>query len=416
MSGAVTLDLVERELQNGLTCIALRNPGVGTFAVTLAFRVGQGHESDGEHGLAYLTGSCLEEGTRRRSAVELAEAVEGIGGSLETTSSSVTILCPADEASKAVRLVREVALEPAFRVRDVRRMQGEILAEIEADDADPRAVARRTFRREVYRDHPLGRPVHGDAKSTSAFKPADLQRFHRTWFVPADAILAAAGPAPPQEVLELLVKGFRSFRGKGRAHPQHAAPALPARTIERHVPMEREQVHVYLGHVGVRRSDPDFVPLVVMDHVLGSGPGFTSRITRRLRDEMGLCYAVHAAIGDDAGLEPGTFTAYIGTSAQHRQRAVAVFLEEMRRIRDTLPTAAELRDVQDYLTGSYVFGLERNQNLVGYAIRARRYGLGYDWIDRYPDLVRAVTREDVQRVARAHLDPDRVVVASAGAG
>lgn len=415
MSVQLELQVAERELRNGVTCVALRNPGVGTFAVSLAVRVGQGHEGPTEHGLAYLTGSCLEEGTRRRNAVGLAEAVEGIGGSLETSANSVTIQCPADEATKAVRLVREVGLEPAFGARDVRRVQSEILAEIEADDADPRAVARRTFRREVFGSHPLARPRYGDAKSIASFRPSDLQRFHRSWFVPQGTIVAAAGPAPPEELLDLLVKAFRSFRGKARTEPTLPKPAMPARRVEMHVPMDREQVHVYVGHPGVRRTDPDFIPLVVMDHVLGSGPGFTSRISKRLRDEMGLCYSVHASITSGAGLEPSAFGAYIGTSAEHRDRAVAVFLEEIRRVRDARPSEQEVRDVQDYLTGSYVFGLERNVNLVGYAIRARRYGLGYDFVTRYPGLVRAVTRDDVQRVARDHLDPERVVVASAGA-
>ena len=183
-----------------------------------------------------------------------------------------------------------------------------------------------------------------------------------------------------------------------------------------HLPLEREQVHVFLGHLGIRRSDPDYVALLVMDHILGTGPGFTSRIGKKLRDEQGLCYTVHAAITNGAGLEPGLFSAYIGTSPEHRTRAIDGFLREIRMIRDEPVTEQELRDVADYLTGSWVFGLERNANLVGYAIRCKRYALGYDYIQRYPDMVRAITREEVQRVAGRHLDPERVAIVSAGAG
>jgi zinc protease len=178
--------------------------------------------------------------------------------------------------------------------------------------------------------------------------------------------------------------------------------------------MKREQVHVYVGHPGVRRTHPDFYALSVMDHILGSGPGFTSRVARRLRDEMGLCYSVHASITSSAGDEPGCFTAYIGTSPEHRKKAIDTFLEEMHRIRDKLPTERELRDVQEYLTGSFVFGLERNTNLVSYAVRAKRFELGFEHIYQYPDLIRSVTREDVRRVARDWLHPERVVVVSAG--
>ncbi len=152
-----------------------------------------------------------------------------------------------------------------------------------------------------------------------------------------------------------------------------------------------------------------------MDHVLGTGPGFTSRCSKKLRDEQGLCYAVSAGITASAGEEPGMFTAYIGTSPEHRQRAIDGFLDEIRRIRTEPVTAQELQDVKDYLTGSFVFGLERNSNLAAYAIRARRFGLGFDFIQRYPDAVRAITIEQVREAAERHLHPDRLVVVSAGA-
>jgi len=412
----VELEIAERELPAGACCVAVRSQGVPTFAACIALRSGQVEEGPREHGLAYLTGSLLEEGTRHRGAVELAEAIEGIGASIDCSSSGATIQCPAEEAQKAVRLLREVVLEPAFDAREVRRVQGEIAAEIEAEAADPRAVARNRFRAEVYGAHPFARPHYGSPEEVAAYRSADLARFHRRWFVPHETIIAAAGPMETEELLDLCAMTFRSFRGARPDRQETPPPAMPQARRDVHLPMDREQVHVMLGHVGVRRTDPDFVALAVMDHVLGSGPGFTSRIGKKLRDEQGLCYSVHASITSGAGLEPSLFYAYIGTSPEHRQKSIDGLVREVRAIRDAPPTADELRDVQDYLTGSWVFGLERNANLVGYVIRAKRYGLGYDWLERYPGLVRAVTREEVQRVAHAHLDPERVVVVSAGAG
>ena len=411
----VKLEIAERELSNGLCCIAVQNPGVATFAATVSFDVGQMEEGPKEFGLAYLMGALLEEGTRSRDSVALAEAVEGIGAALSTSARGASIQCPADEAKKSVRLLHEVVLEPAFDPREVRRVQGEIQAEIEADDADPSSVARHRFRTVVYGDHPLARPHYASSADTAGLRGADVTRFHRRWYVPGGTVVAAAGPWEPEETLDLLSKTFRSFRGETPEHPKFPDPPMPAGRSDEHLPMDREQVHVLLGHVGIRRTDPDYVPLIVMDHVLGTGPGFTSRIGKKLRDEQGLCYSVHASITHGAGLEPGLFAAYIGTSPEHRKRAVDGLLAEIRGVREQPPTAEELQDVQDYLTGSWVFGLERNSNLVGYLIRCRRFGLGYDFIERYPAMVRAVTCEDVQRVARAHLDPKRVVIVSAGA-
>ncbi len=412
----VALHIGERVLRNGLTVLAVQNPGVETFAATASLRVGRLDERSGEHGLSYLVGNCLEEGTRKRDGNEFAEAVENLGGAFESSESGGTIQCPAVEAAKALRLLREAVFEPAFKTRDVRRVQDEIVAEIEDDDSDPRLVARRRFRAEVYGDHPYGRPAYADAETIAGYRPADLERFHRRQFVPEEAIVALAGPMPVEESLDLASKAFRSFRGSLVPREPFAAPALATKRRDIHLPMDREQVHLFVGHLGVVRSDPDFHALLVMDHILGTGPGFTSRISRRLRDEQGLCYAVHAAITSNAGLQPGTFTAYIGTSAEHRQKAVDGFLDEMERLRNEPPSADELRDVHDYLTGSYVFGLERNANLVSYAIRRKRFGLPEDYLERYPELIRAVTADDVSRVARAHLHPGQVTVVSAGAG
>jgi zinc protease len=409
----VALELAERQLDNGLTVLALRNPGVSTFAAALALDVDVRDEGRGEHGLANLVGDCLDEGSKRHSALELAAELDRIGGTLEGNTSGASVQCPAESARRAVDLMMEVATIPAFRQREVRRVQQEILQEIRTDEDDPRAVASQRLFKAIYGRHPYGRPAHGTRRSVAAFTPADLRRFHRH-FVPTGGYLAAAGPAAVEKTLDLLERAARAMVGRRAPRPPLPAPELPAETIDEHIPMAREQVHVYAGHIGIRRTHPDFYALSVMDHILGTGPGFTSRISRRLRDEQGLCYSVDAAISRSAREEPGCYVAYIGTSPEHRQRAIDGFVAEMKRMRKVPPSEEELRDVQDYLTGSFVWQLERNANLARYAIRVKRFDLGFDYLQRYPDLIRSVTREEVLRVAREHLHPDRMHVVSAG--
>ncbi|MEE2888678.1 MAG: pitrilysin family protein, partial [Planctomycetota bacterium] len=325
------------------------------------------------------------------------------------------VMCPETHVVDAVRLLREMVFTPAFAEREVQRVRDEVLQDIRVEEADPRQVASMRFHEEVYRDHPYARPARGSAETVAAHTPERLRSFHEKWYGPAQGIVAASGPADVDTTLDLLEREFEGLTGDQPEHLRPEAPAIPESMVDVHVAMEREQVHVFLGHPGVRRSHPDFHPLVVMDHILGTGPGFTSRISRRLRDEMGLCYSVSAAISASAGEEPGEFAAYIGTSPEHRQKAIDALLKEIDRIREELVSEKELQDVQDYLTGSYIFAFERNTQLARYAVRARRLDLGFDYIHRYPDLIRAVTREDVQRVAREHLHPDRMVRVSAGA-
>jgi len=416
MKPRIQLQLAERELDNGLTLIAVKNPEVSTFACGILLQADVRNEAPGEAGVANLVGDCLDEGSQKRSGPELAEAIEDIGGGLEGNTSGATVWCPAAVAKKALPLLVETVTQPAFPAREVARVRSEVLAEIQSDLEDPQVVAGLRFRAEVYGDHPYGRPIKGTAAGIVRLTRAHLQRFHERWFVPRGGLVAAASPFETEATLDLLAKSLRGFRRTPHVRPVWPQPGLPKARRDVHVSMPREQVHVYMGHIGVRRNDPDYYALSVMDHVLGTGPGFTSRVTRRLRDEMGLCYSVFAGVSPSAGEEPGTFTAYIGTSPEHRAQAVEVFLAEIERLRHEPPSEAEVRDVQDYLTGSFALGLERNVNLIRYAITTKRFGLGYDYVHRYPDIVRAVSQDDVQRVARTHLHPERVVVVSAGAG
>ncbi len=411
----VQLEIGERRLQNGLTLLAVQNPGVETFAAGVVLDVDLRDEAEGEEGLANLLGSCLEEGTMKRSGEQLAEAIDGLGGTLTGSASGGSVQCPATESRKALRLLAEMVREPALPARGVRRVREEVLSEIRAQLDDPQVVASKRFRKEVYGDHPYGRPARGTLASVAGFGPRDLRRFHRRWFRGAGGYVAAAGPEGPEGTLDMLAATFGGLDGIRAQHHRPKPPAMPACVRDIHVPMKREQVHVYLGHPGVRRENPDFYTLLVMDHILGSGPGFTSRISKRLRDEDGLCYSVHAGITASAGEEPSCFAAYIATSPEHRRKAIDGFLEEIHRIREEPVSQEELHDVQEYLTGSFVFALERNTNLANFAIRAKRFHLGFDYVHRYPLLIRSITVNDVRDAARRYLYPDKVVIVSAGA-
>lgn len=415
MTNSIRLAIGELQLDTGLTLLAVQNPNVATFACAVSLDVRPGDDPVEQCGLANLVGDCLDEGTQRYDALELSAAVESIGGGIEGNARGGIIQCTADNQKAGIELLREYVLHPTFPGKEVRRVQGEILTEILADEDDPRSVAGRRFRAEVYGAHPLGRPTQGTRETIEAIKPKTLRAFHDEFFRPANGFVAASGPDTPERMLAMMKKSFSSFRGKAPKHAQLTEPALPARARDVHLPMAREQVHVYMGHVGVRRTDPDYYALSVMDHVLGTGPGFTSRCSKKLRDEQGLCYAVSAGITASAAEEPGLFTAYIGTSPEHRQRAIDGFLAEIERIRTEPPSKEEIQDVIDYLTGSFVFGLERNTNLAGYAIRAKRYGLGFDFLHRYPDIVRGITPDLVLEAAQKRLHPERMVTVSAGA-
>jgi zinc protease len=152
-----------------------------------------------------------------------------------------------------------------------------------------------------------------------------------------------------------------------------------------------------------------------MDYVLGTGPGFTDRLSARLRDREGLAYTVMANISNSASEQPGLFTCYIGTDPENFARVKKEFLEELQRIRDTQPKKEEVEDAKQYLLGSLPFHFTTNGAIAGQLLAIERYKLGFDYLDHYRKAVAAVTPEDVQGVAKKYLDPEHMVLVAAGA-
>ncbi|HJZ53517.1 MAG TPA: insulinase family protein, partial [Gemmataceae bacterium] len=174
------------------------------------------------------------------------------------------------------------------------------------------------------------------------------------------------------------------------------------------------QVHVYIGHLGVTRTNPDYYKLLVMDNVLGTGPGFTDRLSSTLRDRQGLAYTVNATITSSAGTQPGTFTGYIGTFPDKFVLVRDGFLKEINRIRDEPPSKQEVEDAKKYLLGSLPFRFTTLSGVAGQLLAAEQYGLGFDFLERYQKEVAAVTPEDVQAVAKKYLDPKTLTIVAVG--
>jgi zinc protease len=174
------------------------------------------------------------------------------------------------------------------------------------------------------------------------------------------------------------------------------------------------QMHFYMGHVGVRRDNPDYYKLLVMDYVLGTGPGFTDRLSSRLRDREGLAYTVSATITSAADREPSLFTCSIGADAENFGRVKKEFLEEIERLRDNVPRRSEVEDAKSYLLGNLLLRFATTGGIAAQLLLIERNHLGFDYLEDYRKAVAAVTPEDVQAVARKYLDPAHMVLVAAG--
>jgi zinc protease len=413
-----SFDVHVQVLPNGLTVLLVENPVIPAIAINATVLAGARHEPEDKAGLAIMASNLLDEGTKTRTSLEIAEAIESTGGHLETDASFERIVVAAtvlkQDADLGLDLIADLLANPVFPEEYVMKDKSRTLAEIASAKDRPQVVAGWEFNELIYGTHPLHRPVQGYPDTIHRITRQDLLRFRSDFFVPNNTILSIVGDFKITEILPVVERYFGAWATGVVALTSIPKPVRQAEKREKFVPMPVQQANIYLGHLGIERTNPDFYALQVLDTILGSGAGFTARIPQRLRDELGLAYTTYASITSTAGLDPGRFVAYIGTSPENTKQAVDGLLNEIRRIIAEPVTAGELQDAKDFLTGSFVFAFESSAQIARFLVQAKVYGLGFDYGETYPRLIRAVTTEDIARVAAKYLDTENYTLVVAG--
>jgi zinc protease len=313
-----------------------------------------------------------------------------------------------------LELLADLLIRPIFPQEYVDKEKERTLAEIVSAQDRPQVVAGWAFNELVYQNHPLHRPSHGYPSTVERLTREDLLDFHRRYFVPNNIILSVVGDFQVPELLPKIEKAFGDWEANAVIFPIYPEPTRQNTKRVKFITMPAQQLNIYLGHLGVTRTNTDYYALQVLDTILGGGAGFTARIPQRLRDELGLAYTTFASITMTAGLDPGRFVAFIGTSPENMKLAIDELLNEIRRIIEEPVTAQELQDAKDYLTGSFVFAFESSPQIARFLVHAQVYGLGFNYIEKYPEYVRAVTVNDVSRVARKYLDSENYTLVVVG--
>jgi zinc protease len=398
--------------------ILVENPALPSISLNLSVLAGARTDPEEYAGAATIACRLLEEGTTTRTSLEIAESIESVGGSIECdgshdrTTTYLGIL--SKDLDLGLDLVADIVLHPEFAEDNVANERERILSEIQSAMDRPQVIASWEFNELVYRGHALHRPAHGYPETIRRIRPDHLRSFHSTHFVPGNAILSAVGDFKTDEMLRKVESAFSPWAAGPVQGLDMEPPVRQVDLRRRFMAVESEQSHVYFGHLGIRRSDPDFYALQVMDTILGGGAGLTSRIPRKLRDEQGLAYTTFAGISGSAGVDPGKFVAYIGTSPKNVDRSIAGFVEEVDRIRTEPVSPEELDDAKAYLTGSFVFAFESNSQIARFLINAEVFGLGFDYAERYPTYIDTVTAADITRVAAEHLSTTEYSLVIAG--
>jgi len=306
--------------------------------------------------------------------------------------------------------------QPTFPTSAFARQRDRQLSELDDAERKPDQKAQMVFRESLYGKHPLGRPSQGRRAIVEKLSPQDCAAFHRKVFVPNNAIVAVVGDFDSQAVVDEVKAMTAEWKRTTVIEPAMPIIQRPKEFAQKVVTIPTaDQLHFYMGHPGIRRSDPDYFKLLVMDYVLGTGPGFTDRLSARIRDRLGLAYTVQANITNSAGEEPGLFTCYVGTSPENLDKVKTIFVEELERIRKEKPSPGEVDDVKTYLVNSMPLQLTTSASLAAQLVYVERHGLGLSFLETYRRAIEAVTPEDVRDAAAAHLHPMQMILVAAGA-
>jgi zinc protease len=397
----------------GIEAWLVEEPAIPMVAIEAAFAGGAALDPEGAEGAANFMAAMLEEGAGDLSAVEFAGSAQllgarfSFGAGRDSVTVSARILSEALEES--VDLLRLALVAPRFDDEPMRRVRGQILSSLRSDETDPNAIARKTFFAAAFPDDPYGRPTDGTLDSVAALSAQDLEAARARLLHRGGLKVGVVGDITAEALGPLLDRLFGDL-------PAAPPPELPMTALEKPggltlVDFPAPQSTVMFGHAGPLRDDPDFIPLYVLNYILGGG-GFSSRLTVEVREKRGLAYSTYAYLAplDRAGLWIGG----VGTANERVAESIEVIRQEWRRMAEEGPTDEEIRKAKQYLTGAYPLRFDSNAGIARILVGLQEARLGIDYPEIRNDLVEAVTAEDLRRVAAEWLKPEALAFVVVG--
>ncbi len=410
-------DINRTVLSNGITVLSRSNFNSPSVTISGYIHTGSLFDQDKKLGMADFTASALMRGTTDHTFDSLYNELESVGASLgfdsglHTTSFHGRAL--AEDLSLLLHLLSETMRQPVFPKAEVEKLRHQLLTGLAVEMQDTSDMADITFDEILYRRHPYGRSEDGNPETIKAITRADLVKFHQRTFGPRGMTVVVVGAVQPKAAVDLVERAM----GDWKNHDQPDEPSLPKlklleKTIKRHYKISgKSQADIVIGTNGPRRKDDDYMAATLGNSVLGQF-GMMGRIGESVREKSGMAYYAYSNIS--AGVGPGSWTISAGVNPANVDKVTELIIKELKRLIRGGVTRVELADSQANFIGRLPLSLESNGGVASALLNIERYDLGLDYYRRYPDLVKAVTAADVLEVARKYIDPDRLVIATAG--
>ena len=404
-AAAVDIEVVETE--GGLTAWLVEERAIPIISIQLAFRGGASRDPEGKTGLASLFAGLLEEGAGPYDDAAFAAEVEktaarfSFGAGRDQVTIGATML--ADRRDESLALLRLALTEPRFDQAPVDRVKAQIISGIRQSATDPNSIASRRWFEAAFPEDPYGRPTNGTEETVTALSIEDLRAAAPRYLNRNDLTIGVVGAISADELGPILDALLADLPDAPQA-PLPEADLAELSGLEV-VDFQAPQSTVLFGHRGLKRSDPDFIPAFVLNHVLGGG-GFESRLMTEIREKEGLAYGVYSYLAplDRSALYLGG----VATANEGVARSIELVRREWSRLAEEGLSEDDLARAKTYLTGAYPLRFDSNSKIARFLVAAQQEDLGVDYIDRRNDLVNAVSVDDIKRVAERILKPEEL--------
>jgi len=409
-----------KTLSNGLRVFVVtdhREPAVAARLVLLS--AGSVKDSPSMPGVAEMTANLLTQGTEKRSAREIAEAIDFVGGTLQAMAgrdaTTVTLDVVKKDVGLGMDLMADTVLHPAFAAGELERQRQQVLSNLQVQYADPDYLATLVFGRALYGDSGYGLPEEGTPATVKKFKRDDLVKFHDANYGPNEALLGFAGDITPEEAFAIAEKYFGLWQ---KVNVGAIAPAQNAATTGRHIWMidkpDAVQTQIRVGKLSIRRNDSDYLPLEVTNHIFGGS--YNSRLNTEVRIKKGLTYGASSSL--NAHRYAGSLAVNTYTRTETTVEATKLVLNLLAGMANGEIDQKELDFARDFLAGVYPISSETAEQVADRVLTVAAFDLPSDYNQTYPAKIRSTSLEQVQAMARKYFtakDLDIVLAGNVGA-
>ena len=415
----ITPESVKRvTLDNGLTVLLKDNPNNPSVTLRGRLRAGGLYDTDKKAGLAHFAVASLQRGTRRRTFQKLNDELDrlgmsfGFGAGMETIGFHGKSLV--EDLDKLLDLAVDVLLHPTFPKTEVEKLRHEIVTDLKEADEDTQHVAYREFRKMCYPgSHPYHRLSDGTAETVKKLTVAQLADFHAHYFRPDVTTIVIVGDLRTDNALAKIEKALGKWKAKGNPADHHIpdVPGLKKISEKRSRLEGKTQADIVIGYPGIRRSNPDFYALNLGDLIFGR-LGLFGRLGANVRDKQGMAYYVYSSV--EANIGAGPWAVHAGVNPKNVDRAIEGIIAEIKRLRSEPVLQDELDEAKDFVTGSLALRLETNEGVAATLGDIELFGLGLDYLQRYPSIIRSITAEQILDAVLKYAQIEKYALSVAG--